>query len=68
MGEHLVLDIGVDDLHSLHVFHMVRAEGRILFQTVLSRQYFGRQCVTVDKIDLIFFIHSRSYLIDHAKY
>ena len=34
--EHLFLDIRSNDLHSLHIFHMVRAEGRILFQSVLA--------------------------------
>ena len=34
--EHLFLDIRSNDLHSLHIFHMVRAEGRILFQSMLA--------------------------------
>ena len=66
LSEDLVLDVGVDDLHSLHIFHVIRSEGRILLQTVLSRQHFGRQRVTVDKIDLIFFIHIAMYLIKNA--
>ena len=33
-----ILDIGLYDLHSFHVFHMVGTEGRILFQTMLCSQ------------------------------
>ena len=64
--EHFILDIGLYDLHSFHVFHMVGTEGRILFQTMLSLKSSRRQCITVYKIYLIFFIHDRSSLMQKS--
>ena len=52
-----VLDIRFNNFHALHIGHVVRAEGRVLLQTVLSGQCLRRKCVAVYKINLGFFIH-----------
>mgnify|MGYP000284622187 CR=1 FL=1 len=56
----------VKGLSDGHIFHVVRAEGRILFQTMLSLKSSRRQCITVYKIYLIFFIHDRSSLMQKS--
>ena len=63
MAHNLVVDVGLDDFHALHVFHVICAGTGVGLDAVLAFQSLRRQSVGINKITFVvifFFRHKNS--------